>query len=632
MQEQTPSDDQVENSAEIRSTTEMNSANRLPAKRPRIVSKPQFDQTDREKSIPDGVSTIKEPIEGSENNTINSSEPLQQSVTVLGGTDTMFIVNDPLSPEEERDHYIFQNYIMIGLIALIQGTLDLCLLAYFYIYLYDHRASPCFLAVLQGIAVLPWVCKPLFGMLADRIKFLGYNRKSYIFAISLLEFGMHTLIFQYKFGLGFVITCNILQVACVVFRNVIAGRLLAESRVIDRVGHQTSVHQRRRARTHEVDLALPRQSVAQKYVTWFFGTKALGSIIGAWQSTVLMEFYGNRGIFLFSSILPLVIMVFCSFFYDEYLEEEEVNQVLPPLRDSFDQLQKVAGNLTKPANLGFFSLVLLLTITPALSNLFNFYYTVELKFELATMSKLSLAMSIAYFFSILVVNLLLRERSFRKFFLFTGFTYALLNLSLLLVINKSFKWMGIHPVILCYILHSANTFVQELNYLPLIGACCRLCPEDLESMSYSAFSGLFYIGQFLSSIFAAIVIKVVGVTPRAYSGITTVIILQVVYQILILSKLSRSVFPAALDLHSTTNSSGGVLLSDSAGVLVGKKPTDRSCELTSGGTVSSGTGSHADVQSPSSHPSSESSKIVGQIAAGIELTTFEDHSSKYKNK
>ena len=52
----------------------------------------------------------------------------------------------------------------------------------------------------------------------------------------------------------------------------------------------------------------------------FFGAKAIGSIIGAWQSTILMKFYGNRGIFLFSSILPLAIMVYCSFFYEEYRE------------------------------------------------------------------------------------------------------------------------------------------------------------------------------------------------------------------------------------------------------------------------------------------------------------------------
>ena len=156
------------------------------------------------------------------NDTVTSGDPLH-TVNSDPPTDTTFVHTDPLSPEEERSHYIFQNYIMIGLIALIQGTLDLCLLAYFYIYLFDHKATPGLLVVLQGIAVLPWVCKPLFGMLADRVKLMGYNRKSYIFAISLLEFGMHTLIFKYKFGLGFVIMCNILQVSCVVFRNVIAG-------------------------------------------------------------------------------------------------------------------------------------------------------------------------------------------------------------------------------------------------------------------------------------------------------------------------------------------------------------------------------------------------------------------------
>ena len=351
-----------------------------------------------------------------------------------------------------------------------------------------------------------------------------------------------------------------------------------------------------------------------------------------------MEFYGNRGIFLFSSILPLAIMVFCSFFYDEYLEEEEVNQVLPPIQESINQLHQVASNLKNPANVGFLYLVFLITMTPALTNLFNFYYTVELKFELATMSKISLAMSIAYFFSIVVVNLLLRERSFRKFFLYTGYAYAILNLSLLLIINKSFKWIGIHPVILCYILHSANTFLQELNYLPLIGACCRLCPEDLESMSYSVFSGLYYFGTFLSSVLAGILIKMVGVTPKTYNGISTVILLQVIYQGVILTKLSRSNFPKELDLISVTNQSGGTLLSDGPASSISSRSGDRfglSSKHTDTGAqnfVSAGTGSHADNNTPGLHPSSENSKIVGQIVAGIELTTFEDGSSKYKDK
>lgn len=100
-----------------------------------------------------------------------------------------------------------QNYIMIVLIALVQGSLDLCNLSYFYIYLYDFKVSPSELAILQGIATIPWIFKPAFGFLSDHFKFLGYHRKSYIFVISLIEFFSHILIFKYRFDLGLVVIC-----------------------------------------------------------------------------------------------------------------------------------------------------------------------------------------------------------------------------------------------------------------------------------------------------------------------------------------------------------------------------------------------------------------------------------------
>ncbi len=149
-------------------------------------------------------------------------------------------VNKPLPQyREEVRQFIWQNYLMVVLIALIQGTLDLCLLAYFYIYFYDHKASPAELAVLQGVAALPWVFKPVFGMISDRLKFMGYNRKSYIFAISLVECCMHILICTYKFGKFAIILCNVLQVTCVVFRNVIGGTPVSP-RIADRIAHEDS--------------------------------------------------------------------------------------------------------------------------------------------------------------------------------------------------------------------------------------------------------------------------------------------------------------------------------------------------------------------------------------------------------
>jgi len=60
-----------------------------------------------------------------------------------------------------------------------------------------------------------------------------------------------------------------------------------------------------------------RQQMAQYHLSIYSASKALGSLISCWYSTVLMEYYGNRGIFIFASIIPLCIMVVCVLFFDE---------------------------------------------------------------------------------------------------------------------------------------------------------------------------------------------------------------------------------------------------------------------------------------------------------------------------
>lgn len=143
------------------------------------------------------------------------------------------VANSGLIPQQRIDKPIVifdtdntQNYIMIILIALIQGSLDLCHLSYFYIYLYDLKTTPSELSILQGISILPWVFKPWFGFISDHFKFMGYHKKSYIFTVSLLEFSTHIIMFKYRFGLPLVIFCQVVQVGCVAFRNVIGGMIL----------------------------------------------------------------------------------------------------------------------------------------------------------------------------------------------------------------------------------------------------------------------------------------------------------------------------------------------------------------------------------------------------------------------
>lgn len=108
-------------------------------------------------------------------------------------------------------------------------------------------------------------------------------------------------------------------------------------------------------------------------------------------------------------------------------------------KDSFEEVKKIITIISEKKTRNFLFVIFLVTLTPSLASTFNFYYTVELKFELAWMSKLSLAMSIAYFLSIVTVNFVYQVQTFKPFFMLTGFIAATTNLSLLFVIFKYFK-------------------------------------------------------------------------------------------------------------------------------------------------------------------------------------------------
>lgn len=131
----------------------------------------------------------------------------------------------PLSVSQLQTRQIHKfHYLTICIVAFAQGTYDLCSLSYFYIYFYDLNCSPSFLSLLQGLAVLPWCFKPFLGYLNDHVPFLGYKKKSYLFVISIVEFLSHLIMFHFRLGLFGVLISQIIQIICIVFRNVITGK------------------------------------------------------------------------------------------------------------------------------------------------------------------------------------------------------------------------------------------------------------------------------------------------------------------------------------------------------------------------------------------------------------------------
>lgn len=79
--------------------------------------------------------------------------------------DKLFLGNDP-TPE----------LIAIVSVYVVRGILNLARLAISFFLKDDLGLSPAEVSALTGVAVLPWVIKPLFGFVSDGFPVFGYQR------------------------------------------------------------------------------------------------------------------------------------------------------------------------------------------------------------------------------------------------------------------------------------------------------------------------------------------------------------------------------------------------------------------------------------------------------------------------
>lgn len=74
----------------------------------------------------------------------------------------------------------------IATVYFVQGTLGLSRLALSFYLKDDLQIGPAEVAVLTGVAGLPWVVKPLYGFISDSVPLFGYRRRSYLAVCGLL--------------------------------------------------------------------------------------------------------------------------------------------------------------------------------------------------------------------------------------------------------------------------------------------------------------------------------------------------------------------------------------------------------------------------------------------------------------
>ena len=447
------------------------------------------------------------------------------------------------------------NYLVIILVALSQGITGLSDLAISYLYKDDLKLEPAQVSRINSLAAIPWIVKPIYGLISDSFPIFNYRRKPYLFIFGLISIACWILMSQWVDNIHKVVTVIMVNQISIAFCNVIGEALVVE----------TSQKQR------HID-----PDAGAKNVSMYFMIKSFGSLLTAFSSGALLEYIDKRKVFLITACFPFMI-VFSSILlrerilnskddgnsYQNYQNQSEVIQIsdndsvsapnykynvenyetintsthtysshTETLNHSNEKLPKLKEQLIL-----FYSFLLLdkiykpvififlFMVTPSYGDPLFYFYTNVLSFSPSVMGRLRLIYGIASVSGIFLYNRVLKNVGFKKIVFSTTILYIFFNLLTIIVVLRLNRIVGIPDFWFCMTADALTTALGEINTMPLLVLACNICPKNIEGTLYAFLMSVVNLGSLFSNQLGAILTSSLGITNNRFENLPTLILI-----------------------------------------------------------------------------------------------------------
>eukprot|EP00879_Flechtneria_rotunda_P012967 GHRR01013540.1.p1 GENE.GHRR01013540.1~~GHRR01013540.1.p1 ORF type:complete len:473 (+),score=146.19 GHRR01013540.1:400-1818(+) len=173
--------------------------------------------------------------------------------------------------------------VAISMVYFVQGILGLSRLALSFFFKDELAVEPAQVAVLTGLAGIPWVVKPLYGFISDSLPLFGYRRRSYLMLCGLAgAVSWLSLATMVRSPAG-AVAAMLVGSAATACSDVVVDSLVVE-----------------RARGEPAATAGSLQSLC-------WASSAVGGIASAYFSGSLVQDYGSHTVFAVTAIFPLIV-------------------------------------------------------------------------------------------------------------------------------------------------------------------------------------------------------------------------------------------------------------------------------------------------------------------------------------
>lgn len=390
--------------------------------------------------------------------------------------------------------------IAILTVYFVQGILGLARLAVSFFLKDDLGLSPAQVAALMGIASIPWVIKPLFGFISDGLPILGYRRRPYLILSGFLGTISWLALATLVHDAWTATTVILLTSLSVAISDVIVDSLIVE-----------------RARKESIAKSGSLQSLS-------WGCSALGGLITAYLSGLLLEHMSSSTIFEITATFPLIVSAVAWLIAEEKVVTNSGSQIT---ENSIvkEQIQQLWGAIKQKSIWLPTAFLFIWQATPTADSAFFFFSTNELGFKPEFLGRLRLVTSLASLLGIFIFQKYLKTVPFRRILGWSTITAATLGMTTLLLVTHTNRALGIDDRWFSLGDSLILTVAGQITWMPVLVLSARLCPKGVEATLFALLMSIWNLSGLLSHELGALLTSWLGVTETNFDRLWLLVII-----------------------------------------------------------------------------------------------------------
>ncbi|MDZ8223093.1 MULTISPECIES: folate/biopterin family MFS transporter [unclassified Nostoc] len=442
--------------------------------------------------------------------------------------------------------------IAILTVYFVQGILGLSRLAVSFFLKDELLLSPVEVSALLGIVFLPWMIKPVFGFISDGLPIFGYRRRPYLILSGILgtaSWASLATIVHTSWAATLAIALGSLSVA---MSDVIVDSLVVE-----------------RARGESQAKAGSLQSLC-------WGASAIGGLITAYFSGLLLQYFTTRTVFGITALFPLIVSGAAWLIAESPVNKDpqDSNQTNPlPIKHQLGQLRQAISQKSIWLPTAF---IFIWQATPNADSAFFYFSTNELHFEPEFLGRVHLVTSFASLAGVWIFQRFLKSIPFRVIFAWSTVLSSILGMTMLLLVTHTNRRLGIDDHWFSLGDSLILTVMGKIAFMQVMVLTARLCPSGVEATLFALLMSVFNSAGTVSHAFGALITYWLGITATNFESLWLLVLITNLSTLLPLPFINW--LPAAEEETETSKDEEQAFLPDLMSELVLREPESKIVE------------------------------------------------------